>query len=553
MNADRISEIVQTVEISPYRCILIDGKWGIGKTYEICKGKAHLNSSAMVSLFGVNNEKELFKQLFWKLNSDGKEMSAAFNSVVNIGKGIASHYGFEKIVDPILSALPKEKELVESYINKITQTTVFIFDDIERISPQFQLRDFLGIIENLLQNDKVRVILVANSEEFDNPQRLEYERYKEKVINKIYHVDSFSCEVDWKRFGVDEAFAKSFIKDHGLTNLRTIKKANQFYLDVKGQIQFDISEAFDEALRYVCFAIVTESVDEIYLRKLRDEISCNNDNSYVLAHKKMLLKKSAYRISASYLSKINIGMELPEKLYEYYLNAEDIDHECLKSSMTILENAGEKHNFYKSDDELKQMLATLKPLFYESTSVAAMLDKANVICIWMRILKMDIDAFLMDAEKLIKKQIKSEIERKENIDFSHALFHLESKELKEVVDRISHEYPNMILENCISNLKYDIGEKNYESAIEYIRILDNNMYRIKKGNFLNDKLKTLLNEDFLPLGSIEPTHWDCFRQFIVLANPFIPEDVDIYFESSKEKYSYDNAFIHRIETLQEQI
>ena len=44
MKADYIKEIIESYDKSPYECILIDGPWGVGKSYAIEKALNNNNS-----------------------------------------------------------------------------------------------------------------------------------------------------------------------------------------------------------------------------------------------------------------------------------------------------------------------------------------------------------------------------------------------------------------------------------------------------------------------------------------------------------------------------
>ena len=54
MNADYIENIIRNIEDQSYRCILIDGAWGIGKSYMVEKALEDLKGrTCFVSLFGM--------------------------------------------------------------------------------------------------------------------------------------------------------------------------------------------------------------------------------------------------------------------------------------------------------------------------------------------------------------------------------------------------------------------------------------------------------------------------------------------------------------------
>ena len=53
MNASQIDEILKNLHKMPYRCVLISGDWGVGKSYTV--NKALPECSCVVSLFGIRS------------------------------------------------------------------------------------------------------------------------------------------------------------------------------------------------------------------------------------------------------------------------------------------------------------------------------------------------------------------------------------------------------------------------------------------------------------------------------------------------------------------
>ena len=57
------------------------------------------------------------------------------------------------------------------------------------------------------------------------------------------------------------------METHKVKNLRTLEKAQRFFEDVKLFCNSDMSEQFKEELRLICFAIVVESIDNLYYKE----------------------------------------------------------------------------------------------------------------------------------------------------------------------------------------------------------------------------------------------------------------------------------------------
>lgn len=70
MKANDIQKLVKNT--SPYETIMIDGDWGVGKSYEIKKALIDNTNSCILSLFGINSCKEMFSSLFLRLGLNSK-------------------------------------------------------------------------------------------------------------------------------------------------------------------------------------------------------------------------------------------------------------------------------------------------------------------------------------------------------------------------------------------------------------------------------------------------------------------------------------------------
>lgn len=87
----------------------------------------------------------------------------------------------------------------------------------------------LGIIENLKQFEQVKIILIAHSGEIRSEDKDIYDKFKEKVIDRIFEVTEHSNSIKWDRIGKQE-FIANFLSQHNVKNLRTLQKARCFLM-----------------------------------------------------------------------------------------------------------------------------------------------------------------------------------------------------------------------------------------------------------------------------------------------------------------------------------
>ena len=70
MNADYVEKIIRNIdeEFYTYKCILVDGTWGIGKSYMVRKAlEDKKDRTCFVSLFGMDNVQQIYHEILFQL------------------------------------------------------------------------------------------------------------------------------------------------------------------------------------------------------------------------------------------------------------------------------------------------------------------------------------------------------------------------------------------------------------------------------------------------------------------------------------------------------
>jgi KAP family P-loop domain len=168
---------------TPRYAVMLNGKWGAGKTFQVKKIVGELLASqslpdkkryVLVSLYGLKTPQEIDDAMVAALypwtDNDGVRIAAS------VGRAILKH---AKIDIPEL----KSGDL----INRMS-ADVFIFDDLERCT--MPVTTALGYINQLVERDGCKVIVLANEEEiFKKDNEDKYRLGKEKLIGKTLEVE----------------------------------------------------------------------------------------------------------------------------------------------------------------------------------------------------------------------------------------------------------------------------------------------------------------------------------------------------------------------------
>lgn len=267
MNINELSKRLDNDIPQIYTTVLINGKWGIGKTYFV---KEYLKSkeSVYVSLFGIESL-EIFKaQILFQLY----KIVGALKSINKEISKVAMSFGVASFSIPYL-----ETNIVK-YIKKKSKKgqLYLVIDDIERRSSKIQMSEILGVIEEFNKIENVNIVMIANEEEINDNV---YTRFKEKVIQKTYNITKYSEEAlknilnkyiaeiraikDTENLN---EILNDFFKKHNLQNLRTMEKSLIFLKYMYSNIDFsDLTSQDVKNIIIISLATVIESEEKLYL------------------------------------------------------------------------------------------------------------------------------------------------------------------------------------------------------------------------------------------------------------------------------------------------
>ncbi len=258
--------------------IMLDGKWGSGKTHLIEALRSDLEELLIpdermrplyVSLYGVTDAaaigEQLYQQLHPVLSSKSMRLAGA------VMKGL-----LKTTVKIDLSELHKGDLSLGSQMPDVkvsellggAKERVIIFDDFERA--KMDPVEVLGYINPLVEHDGCKVIILANEEEITCKDV--YERRKEKTVGQTFVVvpdvetafNAFSNEIDnipLKHFYLTncDQILQVFIES-GLGNLRLLK---QFLWDFE-HLYILLEERYrqnEEAVLRICRFLLASSLE----------------------------------------------------------------------------------------------------------------------------------------------------------------------------------------------------------------------------------------------------------------------------------------------------
>ena len=558
---------------NPYQCILIDGSWGIGKTFQIDQTLQRIPRSATVSLFGAKSIDEMFLQLVVQIcdrfQIKGKSFKKVLGPLVNLSKAVGeTDYGtLSPFVRFFSYALPPQSLLEKILsLDKSKQPSLIVFDDIERVNENHIDFDvFLGTVETLLhKQDNVKVLFVANLEQLPSEVKNVWDKYSEKIINRVYLVDELSDSIEFFPGQADNDFALFFMRQHGCKNLRTLVKANNFFNDIlyclkKEDTELCRKEGVLKSLRSACYAVVFEDIEKIYEQKYqRLGKEGKSQDTFERVLYKMYNSDKDRRICDNYLAYDTLAKKLVPLLIRY-LEKGYFDYEQFVLSI-IQFSKDDKPTYYGSDEEVLSRIEILRSDInnHQYTGIPDLVSKADEMFIWCEVMGVNVDDIEKNLCDELSNEYKKFLERKGKLDFSPSSICFETTQsdrmknlLREFAKRESRIYETFL----VGQIQNALRGSNYRKLFGLISDVSA-VLRKKQNHNEDDVIKeftTLFcNERFLPIGSISEIQYFCCQDAYILAMTYFPESYTHFLQEQEEKHKSSKMFSDRMKHIREE-
>lgn len=282
--------------------LLLNGSWGCGKTFYIQNSllpylQENKKKSVYVSMYGIQNIEALSKSIFTEsyfksINNRGGTFVTGLAKTIL--KGVTNYFNID------ISGGTKEWEKLSNIVN--LNNKLLIIDDLERHDPSFSVMEILGFINNLCENDKVKVLLVCdenslikvglNEKDFEK-----YKRIKEKTIgdtilfspNLIQSIpsiiSSFNLEETLGNSNIilKEIFEASLSSHVPCFNLRAVTKSCQKMSEIIKIINFNTQTSFQDSSLQEFLLNVFIGLLFFYLRLSNDSTLVYSDNNQLFS------------------------------------------------------------------------------------------------------------------------------------------------------------------------------------------------------------------------------------------------------------------------------
>lgn len=358
VNLDIINAIDDYMKNPLKYALLLDGAWGSGKTYFVQNQLKNINTT-YISLNGISSLNNISLQMIYQL-IDNKPMKKKTilnkllkdkdNKVIGTVGSILVSY-VESKVNVSFS------ELIKLVGNIDFKDKLIIFDDLERCSLPFE--ETLGFINNLVEHNKIKVLIVANEREINKNE--EYLKIKEKLIyqtlkfvpdlEELY--DLLIINKDYEELINNKSFVVDELKRYNHLNIRTLQFIFQRYKELKTKIDelldYSLKENIKKQIYNDIFKYLTV-VSRDY--KLGKDIDCFEGKDLISNYQ--LVENSYFSITSfSFVNDFILGYEFNEKsikiVLEKYIKEISSSTNNENSTLSILNRWWEAE-----DDEIEK-------------------------------------------------------------------------------------------------------------------------------------------------------------------------------------------------------
>lgn len=296
----RLEEIFRTNDNKGI-AIAITGSWGVGKTFFWNKFRESYklkNKYVYVSLFGLESLSDLKTHIYSNIENNHSALE-----IPRWIRGLPSIFKDTRISQFGISASAK---VFDSLMFNQVKDAVICFDDFERMSNKLDIKDVMGLANQLKLERNCQVVLILDEDKAEGENKKKYAEYKEKLIDETIKITSVEPLIRANTKDIDNDLVNlmvKFAKDLEIHNFRFFQKVIKLYVQFLEQLpevvaystkeiilirilQGYLIEDFGEALKINWEDFAVEKVVEI-LDKDDDDIEINTikklaDISYAL-------------------------------------------------------------------------------------------------------------------------------------------------------------------------------------------------------------------------------------------------------------------------------
>lgn len=239
------AEIKRFLRESKPEVLCLKGRWGVGKTFAWRKwlSEVEVDSTlaakkySYVSLFGLNSLDGLRYSIFESTVTPEHLLTGPSVTTVDalVRKGFDLSRRSRSLLGPLMAFVGAKdgSEALFRSAYMLVKDQLVCLDDLERAGDGLSQRDVLGLASSLKEQRNCKVVLLLNDEEMAEPEKIEFERQLEKVVDIPLVFDPNPEEAAAIAFAGNTDLERQLSErtsQLGIVNIRVIKKIERMAL-----------------------------------------------------------------------------------------------------------------------------------------------------------------------------------------------------------------------------------------------------------------------------------------------------------------------------------
>lgn len=490
--------------------ILIDGDWGIGKTFTY---KKYLEENSLreiyISLFNLDKLEDIDKKLISSYMINRINRNNIATKTVSKISNYFNIEAFDKLLENKVGfSISDITSLLQVESLEFDDNIVLCFDDLERIGDKVEFKNLLGKIEQL--HTKIDIIVLCNTKKLSKENQSIFDEYKEKVIDYTLTLDSFDSDFLEKfinKVNLNDESKKILLgifKEYGKNNLRYLIKVMKRYQEIENLCSRE--EWFIKNQSLIVKGIANLELElslGVYSKKELETLKGYEE--YFSKNNKDRKKKdeSELKKEVNFLNGISTEIvKIVELLYKYYLGNSD-----LKRELNIYFNfVSEYEEFYKlvdlyflnTEGNLDRYIDKLEKLYLKLFDNLSLKDKMYGYFIYIKYKKIS-NSEITKKNKIKKKlkdfyKIKLQEKNIYGIDFDLGV-------LKEYIFRENKKIFEELKLECMEEIKNETLTDDYirtlisNEEFEKIRNINTKRYQVTSYEVVKDFFETLMYKE----------------------------------------------------------
>lgn len=490
--------------------ILIDGNWGIGKTFTY---KKYLEENSLkeiyISLFNLDKLEDIDKKLISSYMINRINRNSIATKTVSKISNYFSIEAFDKLLENKVGfSISDVTNLLQIESLEFDDNIVLCFDDLERIGDKVEFKNLLGKIEQL--HTKIDIIVLCNTKKLSKENLSIFDEYKEKVIDYTLTLDSFDSDFLEKfinKVNLNDESKKILLgifKEYGKNNLRYLIKVMKRYQEIENLCSGE--EWFIKNQSLIVKGIANLELElslGVYSKKELETLKGYEE--YFSKNNKDRKEKdeSELKKEVNFLNGISTEIvKIVELLYKYYLGNSD-----LKRELNIYFNfVSEYEEFYRlvdlyflnTEENLDRYIVKLEELYLKLFDNLSLKDKMYGYFIYIKYKKIS-NSEITKKNKIKKKlkdfyKIKLQEKNIYGIDFDLGV-------LKEYIFRENKKIFEELKLECMEEIKNETLTDDYIKTLisneefEKIRNINTKRYQITSYEVVKDFFETLMYKE----------------------------------------------------------